>query len=153
MAAHPREIYDDAIVIDGLTICNWESDAVFRQFRAGNFHGNKRHRVHVAELHRDHGSSHGLDGGGFRERDDILQVKSTSDIHIRQSSMGKTGVILGFQNASPIENELDRLGLFLALGVRVIQLTYHETNLLGSGCWERNDAGLSNFGVDAVRMR
>ena len=35
--------------------------------------------------------------------------------------------------------------------MRVIQLTYHETNLLGSGCWERNDCGLSNFGVDAVR--
>ena len=33
----------------------------------------------------------------------------------------------------------------------MIQLTYHETNLLGSGCWERNDCGLSNFGVDAVR--
>ena len=33
----------------------------------------------------------------------------------------------------------------------MIQLTYHETNLLGSGCWERTDGGLSNFGVDAVR--
>ncbi len=35
--------------------------------------------------------------------------------------------------------------------MRVIQLTYHECNLLGSGCWERNDCGLTNFGVDAVR--
>ena len=35
--------------------------------------------------------------------------------------------------------------------MRIIQLTYHETNLLGSGCWERFDSGLSNFGVDAVR--
>ena len=86
----------------------------------------------------------------FRERHDIVQVKETADIHAAKA-LGKTGIILGFQNASPIENELDRLGLFLALGVRVIQLTYHETNLLGSGCWERNDCGLSNFGVDAVR--
>ena len=86
----------------------------------------------------------------FRERRDILQVKETADIHAAKK-LGKTGIILGFQNASPIENELDRLGLFLALGVRVIQLTYHETNLLGSGCWERFDSGLSNFGVDAVR--
>ena len=79
-----------------------------------------------------------------------MQVKETADIYAAKK-LGKTGIILSFQNASPIENELDRLGLFLALGVRVIQLTYHETNLLGSGCWERNDCGLSNFGVDAVR--
>ena len=88
--------------------------------------------------------------GAFGERDDILQVKETADIYTAKEQ-GKTGIILSFQNASPIENELDRLGLFLALGVRVIQLTYHETNLLGSGCWERTDGGLSNFGVDAVR--
>ena len=86
----------------------------------------------------------------FRERDDILQVKETADIQAAKE-LGKTGIILGFQNASPIQNELDRLGLFLALGVRIIQLTYHETNLLGSRCWERNDSGLSNFGIDAVR--
>jgi membrane dipeptidase len=60
------------------------------------------------------------------------------------------GVILGFQNATPIENDLDRLGLFHALGVRIIQLTFHERNLLGSGCYERRDDGLSHFGVDAI---
>lgn len=37
------------------------------------------------------------------------------------------------------------------MGVRVIQLTYNERNLLGNGCWERNDDELSHFGSDAVR--
>ena len=86
----------------------------------------------------------------FRERDDIVQVKDIADIHAAKQA-GRTGIILSFQNASPIENELDRLGLFHALGVRVIQLTYHECNLLGAGCWERQDYGLTNFGLDAVR--
>ena len=149
MATHPREIYDGAIVIDGLSVCNWNSDAVFRELRAGKFTAINatvstwenfiQTMAHLAAWMRR-----------FRERDDILQVKTTDDIRAAKK-LEKTGIILGFQNASPIENELDRLGLFLALGVRVIQLTYHETNLLGSGCWERNDAGLSNFGVDAVR--
>ncbi len=149
MTMHPREIYDGAMVIDGLSVCNWNSDAVFRELRAGNFTAINatvstwenfiQTMAHLAAWMRR-----------FRERDDILQVKTTDDIRAAKQ-MKKTGIILGFQNASPIENELDRLGLFLALGVRVIQLTYHETNLLGSGCWERNDAGLSNFGVDAVR--
>lgn len=149
MAFKPKQVYDDALVIDGLSVCNWNSDAVFRQLRAGNITAINatvstwenfiQTMAHLAAWMRR-----------FRERDDILQVKSTADIHAAKQQ-GRTGIILGFQNASPIENELDRLGLFLALGVRVIQLTYHETNLLGSGCWERNDAGLSNFGVDAVR--
>ena len=149
MAFDPRQIYDDALVIDGLSVCNWNSDAVFRHLRAGNFTAINatvstwenfvQTMAHLTAWMRR-----------FRERDDILQVKATSDI-VAAKQQGRTGIILGFQNASPIENELDRLGLFLALGVRVIQLTYHETNVLGSGCWERNDAGLSNFGVDAVR--
>ena len=149
MASEARRIYDEAIVIDGLNVSNWESDAVFERLRAGNitainatvatWENFLQTMAHLSVWMRR-----------FRERDDILQVKETADIHTAKK-LGKTGIILGFQNASPIENDLDRLGLFLALGVRVIQLTYHETNLLGSGCWERNDAGLSNFGVDAVR--
>lgn len=149
MSTEARKIYDEAIVIDGLSISNWESDAVFRRLRAGNitainatvatWENFVQTMAHLSAWMRC-----------FRERDDILQVKETADIYAAKEQ-GKTGIILSFQNASPIENELDRLGLFLALGVRVIQLTYHETNLLGSGCWERTDGGLSNFGVDAVR--
>lgn len=149
MSTDARKIYDEAIVIDGLSISNWESDAVFRRLRAGNitainatvatWENFLQTMAHLSAWMRR-----------FRERDDILQVKETADIYTAKAQ-GKTGIILSFQNASPIENELDRLGLFLALGVRVIQLTYHETNLLGSGCWERTDGGLSNFGVDAVR--
>ena len=149
MSTDARKIYDEAIVIDGLSISNWESDAVFRRLRAGNitainatvatWENFLQTMAHLSAWMRR-----------FRERDDILQVKDTADIYAAKEQ-GKTGIILSFQNASPIENELDRLGLFLALGVRVIQLTYHETNLLGSGCWERTDGGLSNFGVDAVR--
>ena len=149
MSTEARKIYDEAIVIDGLSISNWESDAVFRRLRTGNitainatvatWENFVQTMAHLSAWMRR-----------FRERDDILQVKETADIYTAKEQ-GKTGIILSFQNASPIENELDRLGLFLALGVRVIQLTYHETNLLGSGCWERTDGGLSNFGVDAVR--
>ncbi|MCY3760380.1 MAG: membrane dipeptidase [Gemmatimonadetes bacterium] len=149
MASEARRVYDEAIVIDGLNVSNWESDAVFERLRAGNITAIN---ATVATWENflqtmDHLSAWMR---RFRERGDILQVKETADIHAAKK-LGKTGIILGFQNASPIENDLDRLGLFLALGVRVIQVTYHETNLLGSGCWERNDAGLSNFGIDAVR--
>ena len=35
--------------------------------------------------------------------------------------------------------------------MRVIQLTYNSRNLLGDGCTERVQTGLSRFGVDAVK--
>ncbi len=149
MELETRRIYDEAIVIDGLNVSNWNSVAVFDALRAGNvtainatvatWDNFQQTMDHMAAWQRR-----------FRERSDILKVGSTYDIRAAKES-GKTGIILGFQNASPIENDLDRLGLFHALGVRVIQLTYHERNLLGNGCWERRDEGLSNFGIDAVR--
>ena len=149
MPSEARKIYDEAIVIDGLNVSNWESDAVFERLRVGNITAITA-TVATWENFVQTMAQLAAWMRRFRERQDIVQVKEMADIRAAKK-LGKTGIILSFQNASPIENELDRLGLFLALGVRVIQLTYHETNLLGSGCWERNDCGLSNFGVDAVR--
>ncbi len=36
------------------------------------------------------------------------------------------------------------------LGIRIAQLTYNTQNLVGSGCWETSDGGLSDFGKDVV---
>jgi membrane dipeptidase len=149
MSTNAEQLYHESIVIDGLNVSNWDSPAVFDDLRAGNltaisatvatwenFPQTMDHLT--AWIHR------------FRQREDILQVHTIADIHAAKKA-GKTGIILSFQNASPIENDLDRLALFHALGVRVIQLTYHERNLLGNGCFERSDDGLSNFGIDAIR--
>ena len=149
MSLQARKIYQDAIVIDGLNVSNWESEPVFQNLRIGNFTAINATAA-TWENFLQTMSNLTTWMKRFRERSDILQVMQTSDI-FEAKRQDKTGIILGFQNASPIENELDRLGLFHALGVRVIQLTYHETNLLGSGCFERNDSGLTNFGIDAVR--
>jgi membrane dipeptidase len=63
---------------------------------------------------------------------------------------GKVGLIMGFQNSRPIEDKLERLAFFHALGIRVIQLTYNERNFVGDGCMEEPDAGLSTFGKRVV---
>lgn len=75
---------------------------------------------------------------------------TVADIHAAKREK-RTGIIFGWQNASPIGGDLSRLALFHQLGVRIIQLTYNERNLLGNGCYERVDEGLSNFGLAAVR--
>ena len=60
------------------------------------------------------------------------------------------GLILGFQNTEMLERDLSRLDVYYRLGVRIIQLTYNDRNLVGDGCLEPGDAGLSAFGRQVV---
>jgi len=149
MTTSAEELYRQSIVIDGLNVSNWESAAVYDSLQRGGvtasnatiavWEGFQETLDHVAAWqHR------------FRSfSDKIIQIKCIDDIH-RAKKDGKAGIILGWQNASPIENDLSRLSLFHSLGVQVVQLTYNERNLLGNGCYERCDEGLSHFGLDAV---
>lgn len=86
----------------------------------------------------------------FREQQErIVHVRSAGDIH-RAHDEGKAGIILGWQNIAPIENDLERLEAFHPLGVRIVQLAYNVRNLVANGCFEPSDDGLSLFGVKAV---
>jgi len=49
------------------------------------------------------------------------------------------------------ENELDFIHLFFQMGIRMMHLTYNRRNMLGDGCGESSDAGLSDFGRAAVK--
>lgn len=89
-------------------------------------------------------------GNLARAREHILHVHDTRDIHEAKRS-GRLGVMLGFQNATQLERDLDNLDFFYGLGVRQIQLTYNSLNALGAGCTERQDVGLSDFGIAVVR--
>jgi membrane dipeptidase len=42
--------------------------------------------------------------------------------------------------------DLGRLGTFYDLGVRILQLVYQRQNFIGSGCGEKDDAGITAFG-------
>ena len=75
-----------------------------------------------------------------RRHDDIARAK-------REQTLG---LILGFQNTEMLERDLSRLDTFRQLGVLIIQLTYNTRNLIGDGCMEPGDAGISEFGREAV---
>lgn len=64
--------------------------------------------------------------------------------------VGRLAVVLGFQNATMIESDVRNLDTLYDAGTRCIQLTYNSRNLLGDGCTERTNAGLSDFGVASV---
>jgi membrane dipeptidase len=65
----------------------------------------------------------------------------------RAAAEGTIGLIYYTQNATPIGDDVARLDELHALGVRIVQLTYNTRNLLGDGCLERTNSGLSNFGL------
>jgi membrane dipeptidase len=86
----------------------------------------------------------------FREYADlIMPVRSAGDIE-RAGHAGKTGIILGFQNVSAFEDQLAYVQLFKELGVGVAQIAYNTQNLVGTGCYESRDAGLSDFGREVI---
>ncbi len=70
---------------------------------------------------------------------------------IARAKKDKTlGLILGFQNTEMLERDISRLDVYYRLGVRIIQLTYNDRNLIGDGCLEPGDAGLSSYGREVV---
>lgn len=83
-------------------------------------------------------------------REDLLLVRRAGDIQNAKKS-GRMGIYLHFQGTEPIEDNLDLLYLYKALGVGVIQLTYNVRNRVGDGCEEKSDAGLSRFGIRLIQ--
>lgn len=86
----------------------------------------------------------------FEANSDIIrQVYTTADI-LKAKEEGKTGIVLGWQNITGIEDQIGYLGLFKELGVGIIQMAYNTQNLVGTGCYETKDGGLSDFGREVV---
>mgnify|MGYP001496725811 FL=1 len=141
---------DGFLIIDGLNVSNWESENVYRDLNKGNVNAIN------ATTATWENYSQTLDNiavwySKFNNRTDISLIRKVDDI-FKASDNGQVGIIIGFQNASPIENNLDYLYTFNELNVKIIQFTYHERNLLGNGCYERVDEGITNFGIDAIKI-
>ena len=86
---------------------------------------------------------------------DILK-KSTSAVHVRRAediekakSASKIAVVFGTQNADFIYDP-SFVKVFGVLGIKIMQLTYQNRNLIGDGCGEKKPGGLSKFGVQVV---
>ena len=79
----------------------------------------------------------------------FLKVKTVGDLR-RAKESGKLGLIYGFQDGTMLGDDTSRVDLFHRLGVRIIQPTYNRRNLIGDGCLEEANAGLSAFGRGVV---
>ncbi|WP_310221562.1 dipeptidase [Neorhizobium sp. 2083] len=143
-----KTLHDDAIIVDGLQTCQW-SRSIFEEMRAGGLTA-----VNVSSLLWENfreGIGYVSEWKRFlRENDDILRpVRTAADIHAAKAE-NKTGIIIGWQNTSPLEDKLDYVEIFKDLGVGIMQLTYNTQNYSGAGYLEEVDSGLTGFGREIL---
>ena len=144
-----KQLHERSIVIDGLNVSRWGEEAVYRHLHEGGltainatvavWEGTQGTLRNIARFYKDLETYSRY----------IRQVTCLDDIR-KAKEEGRVGIIFGFQNSSPIADDLDLVEVFYRLGVRAIQITYNDLNLVGAGCYERQDVGLSQFGVDLV---
>ncbi len=79
----------------------------------------------------------------------LLSVRGSEDLRRAQRER-KLGLVYGFQGAEPLGEDIERIPMFRERGLRVLQLTHNRRNLVGDGCMEPGNAGLSNFGRQVV---
>jgi membrane dipeptidase len=79
----------------------------------------------------------------------LMLVRRAADV-AEAKRTGRLGLIYGFQDATPFGEDARRLDEFHGLGVRIYQLTYNRRNLVGDGCLEPADAGLSTLGLALI---
>lgn len=140
-------IHQDSIVIDGLIIAKWGRDIFEDMHKGGITAANCT--VSVWEDFKNTVNNIGDMKNLIRNNAKLVSlVRTTADI-LQAKKDGKTGIILGFQNAHALEDRPEYVEVFHDLGVRVIQLCYNTQNLVGTGCYER-DGGLSDFGREVI---
>lgn len=83
-------------------------------------------------------------------KESVLAIATVTKDIKDAKKRGKVAVIMGLQNPKPIEDDIGLLKLFYKLGIRVVQLTYQNRSLIGDGCCERTNCGLSKFGVRVI---
>jgi membrane dipeptidase len=86
----------------------------------------------------------------IRDNHDLVYLVRSAEELGRPDLAGKTGIILGWQNASGFEDYLPFVDTFAELGLRIVQIAFLTANSAGSGCNESTDRGLTDFGHDLI---
>lgn len=143
------QLHQDSIIIDALNASHHSNEGVLQRMHAGGITAANVTLTswqNLAQTMDNVADYNHL----FREHEDLITpVRNVADIHQAKATQ-RVGLIFGFQNTSPIEDNVRLLSVCHAVGVRIIQLTYNHQNLVGAGCMEPTDTGLSNFGRDVV---
>ena len=137
------------MLIDNLQYANW-SEKIFRQMRAGGVDA-----VHVTiayhETFRETVLNFEQWNAWFEQYPDlIMKGQWASDVDVAKAT-GRTAIFFGFQNPSPIEDDIGLIEIVHTLGARFMQLTYNNQSLLATGCYEDHDTGITRMGRQVIK--
>lgn len=139
----------DLLIIDALQYVNWNR-TFFEEAKAGGVNA-----IHVTIAYWEN-KQEVLENIRkwevlFNEHSDlIIPVRQGEDITAAKQA-GKIGIIFGFQNCSPIEDDYRNVEMLYDQGVRIMQLSYNNQSLLATGCYEDGDSGITRFGREVIR--
>jgi microsomal dipeptidase-like Zn-dependent dipeptidase len=136
------------LIIDGLQYCNW-SEGIFQDMRAGGVSA-----VHVTIAYWEDFRETVARIAEWNRRfevfaDLIAPVRGSDDVRRAQSD-GRTGIVFGAQNCSPIEDDIGLVQVVYDLGLRFMQLSYNNQSLLATGCYEKEDPGITRMGREVI---
>ena len=146
--AAASNVYDNALVIDALCFGRDWDEPVLAALRQANYSG-------IVESLPRQDLQTAIDALlEWQQRieqhpDQLLLALEAADFQ-RARESGRTAVMMNFQDATMLEGSAHNVDALHKLGTRCFQLTYNSRNLLGDGCLERTNAGLSDFGVEVV---
>ena len=135
--------------IDNLQYCNWSKE-IFQINREAQLDA-----IHVTiAYHEDFDEVKNnvkVWNKHFQDyKDLIFHGKTFKDIE-KAHKEKKTAIFFGFQNCSPIEDDIGLVGEVHKMGVRFMQLTYNNQSLLATGCYEENDSGVTRMGKEVIK--
>ena len=135
--------------IDNLQYCNWSRD-IFQINREANL--DAVHATVVYHEDFDEFVQRTKEWNKFfSENSDLIFLgKNFKDIE-KANLEKKTAIFFGFQNCSPIEDDISLVEKVYEYGCRFMQLTYNNQSLLATGCYEKNDSGVTNFGREVIK--
>ena len=82
--------------------------------------------------------------------DRIVPGRTAQDV-VEAKKQGKTAIIFGFQNCSPILDDIGLIEICHQLGARFMQLSYNNQSVLATGCYEDEDPGITRMGRQVIK--
>ena len=134
--------------IDNLQYCNWSRE-IFQINRDANLDAVHTTLVYHEDFNEFIQRTKEWDKFFSENSDLIFLGKDFKDIE-KANLEKKTAIFFGFQNCSPIEDDISLVEKVHEYGCRFMQLTYNNQSLLATGCYEKNDSGVTNFGKEAI---
>ena len=135
--------------IDNLQYCNWNEEI----FKINN--EAKLDAVHVTIAYHEDYDEVQKNVETWKEffksfSNLISHGNSYKDID-KAHKENKTAVFFGFQNCSPIEDDIHLVQSVRDIGAVFMQLTYNNQSLLATGCYENVDSGVTRMGREVIK--